>query len=132
MAVQIPEPPVATSGTATRTAAWPVIGHEAVIHALARDLAAQRLRHAYLFTGPAAIGKHTQNNTMKHGIQITTTQDGAWSVSQLVQKTPNGEFTRANPNKTVFIDYADPTAAAKLLESIAAGLRGKLGKKATR
>ena len=69
---------------------------------------------------------------MKHGIQITTTQDGAWSVSQLVQKTPNGEFTRANPNKTVFIDYADPTAAAKLLESIAAGLRGKLGKKATR
>ena len=30
----------------------------AVIHALARDLAAQRLRHAYLFTGPAAIDLH--------------------------------------------------------------------------
>ena len=69
MAVQIPEPPVATFRTATRTAAWPVIGHEAVIHALARDLAAQRLRHAYLFTGPAAIGKHTLAIAFAQAIQ---------------------------------------------------------------
>ncbi len=69
MAVQIPEPPVATFRTTTRTAAWPVIGHEAVIHALARDLAAQRLRHAYLFTGPAAIGKHTLAIAFAQAIQ---------------------------------------------------------------
>lgn len=66
---------------------------------------------------------------MKYGAQITTTQDGAWSISQLVQKTPNGGYNRANPNKTVFIDYADPVASAKLLEAIGAALRGKLGKK---
>lgn len=66
---------------------------------------------------------------MKHGVQITTTQDGAWSVSQLIQKTPNGEFTRTNPNKTVFIDYEDPAASLKLLEAIGKSLRGKLGKK---
>ena len=68
---------------------------------------------------------------MKHGVQITTTQDGAWSVSQLVQRTPNGEFTRMNPNKTVFIDYSNPAASQKLLEAIGQSLRGKLGKKAT-
>jgi hypothetical protein len=69
---------------------------------------------------------------MKYGAQITTTADGAWSVSQLVQKTSNGEYTRMNPNKTVFIDYSDPAAAAELLQALTASLRGKLGKKATR
>jgi len=69
---------------------------------------------------------------MKYGAQITPTADGTWSVSQLVQKTPNGEYTRMNPNKTVFIDYSHATAAADLLKAIAASLRGKLGKKATR
>ena len=68
---------------------------------------------------------------MKYGVQITTTQDGAWSVSQLVQRTPNGEFNRMNPNKTVFIDYSDPTASIRLLEAITQSLRGKLGRKPT-
>ena len=67
---------------------------------------------------------------MKYGVQITTTQDGAWSASQLVQKRPNGEFTRANPNRTVFIVHEDPAASQKLLEAIGRALRGKLGKKA--
>ena len=67
---------------------------------------------------------------MKHGVQITTTKDGAWSVSQLVQKTPNGEFTRTNPNKTIFLDHDNPASAAKLLEAIGQALNGKLGKKA--
>ena len=68
----VPEAPrlqLANMNTAIRTRAWPVIGHEAVIHALARDLAAQRLRHAYLFTGPAAIGKHTLATAFAQAIQ---------------------------------------------------------------
>lgn len=69
---------------------------------------------------------------MKYGAQISTTADNSWSVSQLVQKIPNGEYTRMNPNKTVFIDYADPSAATELLKAITASLRGKLGKKTTR
>jgi len=38
---------------------WDVIGHEWAVDLLRRDLAQGRLRHAYLFTGPAGIGKRT-------------------------------------------------------------------------
>lgn len=66
---------------------------------------------------------------MKYGVQITTTKDGGWSASQLVQRTTNGEYTRTRPNKTVFFDHEDPAASQKLLEAIGRALCGKLGKK---
>ncbi|HWZ17327.1 MAG TPA: DNA polymerase III subunit delta' [Ktedonobacteraceae bacterium] len=36
---------------------WNIIGHEHAINTLRRALLAQRVRHAYLFTGPEHIGK---------------------------------------------------------------------------
>src|SRR6266516_1073832 len=36
---------------------WNIVGHEPTINILRRALAAQRVRHAYLFTGPERIGK---------------------------------------------------------------------------
>jgi DNA polymerase-3 subunit delta' len=36
-----------------------VIGHEWLVQALRRDLAHDRVRHAYLFTGPEGVGKRT-------------------------------------------------------------------------
>ncbi len=39
--------------------AWNVIGHEWAVNLLQRDLAHDRVRHAYLFTGPAGVGKRT-------------------------------------------------------------------------
>ena len=36
---------------------WNTVGHEHTINTLRRMLAAQRVRHAYLFTGPEHIGK---------------------------------------------------------------------------
>lgn len=39
--------------------AWDLIGHGWAVELLGRDLAAGRLRHAYLFTGPEGIGKRT-------------------------------------------------------------------------
>ena len=36
---------------------WNIIGHDHAINTLRRMLAAQRVRHAYLFTGPEHIGK---------------------------------------------------------------------------
>src|SRR4051794_20609653 len=35
---------------------WSVIGHEWEVEMLRRDIASDRTRHAYLFTGPAEIG----------------------------------------------------------------------------
>src|SRR6266480_7452029 len=36
---------------------WNIVGHQHAINTLRRALAAQRVRHAYLFTGPERIGK---------------------------------------------------------------------------
>ena len=36
---------------------WNIVGHEQAINTLRRALLAQRVRHAYLFTGPEHIGK---------------------------------------------------------------------------
>ena len=38
---------------------WDLIGHDWLVERLHRDLAQQRVRHAYLITGPAGIGKRT-------------------------------------------------------------------------
>jgi DNA polymerase-3 subunit delta' len=38
---------------------WGIVGHEWAVQLLAGDLAAGRLRHAYLFAGPPGIGKRT-------------------------------------------------------------------------
>jgi len=38
---------------------WTVIGHDWAVGMLQHDLAADRVSHAYLFTGPAGIGKRT-------------------------------------------------------------------------
>lgn len=39
--------------------AWDVLGHTWAVDILRRDLAHDRLKHAYLFTGPEGVGKRT-------------------------------------------------------------------------
>jgi DNA polymerase III subunit delta' len=41
------------------TTDWPVVGHRWALELLARSLNHNRLRHAYLITGPAGVGKTT-------------------------------------------------------------------------
>ncbi len=38
---------------------WPIVGHEWAVALLAKAIADNRLSHAYLFTGPAQVGKTT-------------------------------------------------------------------------
>jgi DNA polymerase-3 subunit delta' len=38
---------------------WPVVGHDWAVHLLERAIESGRLSHAYLFTGPAHVGKTT-------------------------------------------------------------------------
>src|SRR5437763_3317184 len=47
---------VMTTQQTTRSG-WNIVGHEHPIELLRRTLAAQQVRHAYLFTGPEHIGK---------------------------------------------------------------------------
>lgn len=43
----------------TITTSWPIFGHEWAINQLHQAILNRRSRHAYLFTGPASIGKTT-------------------------------------------------------------------------
>jgi len=63
---------------------------------------------------------------MKYGVQITTLSDDSWSVSQLVQKIKNGEFSRTKTQGVIYIDYSNPGADQELLAAIRNGLRGKI------
>ena len=45
------------SGALLQTRDWGIVGHEHTIDLLRRALVAQRVQHAYLFTGPEHIGK---------------------------------------------------------------------------
>ena len=50
---------------------WPVIGHEWAVDQLDRALRHGRMRHAYLFTGPAHIGKTTLARALAAALNCT-------------------------------------------------------------
>ncbi len=50
---------------------WGLYGHDWAVRALARSLAADRVAHAYLFTGPHAIGKTTLARAFAQALQCT-------------------------------------------------------------
>jgi DNA polymerase-3 subunit delta' len=53
---------------------WPVIGHEWAVDQLDRTLRHGRMRHAYLFTGPAQIGKTTLARALAAALNCTGDQ----------------------------------------------------------
>ncbi|MEW5718544.1 MAG: DNA polymerase III subunit delta' [Chloroflexota bacterium] len=50
---------------------WDLYGHDWAIRALARSIATERVAHAYLFTGPHAIGKTTLARKLAQALQCT-------------------------------------------------------------
>jgi DNA polymerase III subunit delta' len=50
------------------TGKWPVIGHENAVDQLSRAVANGRVNHAYLFTGPAGIGRRTLARTFAQAL----------------------------------------------------------------
>src|SRR6266571_1965950 len=54
---------------------WGIIGHEQAIDRLRRTLAAQQIRHAYLFTGPKHIGKTLLAQRFAQTLLCTTSPD---------------------------------------------------------
>ncbi len=50
---------------------WQIVGHDWAVHALARGLAADRVAHAYLFTGPHGIGKTTLARALAQALECT-------------------------------------------------------------
>jgi DNA polymerase III subunit delta' len=59
------------SAAAERAAAhadWGIIGHEAAVEQLAASVAAGRVSHAYLITGPAGVGRTTLALALAHAL----------------------------------------------------------------
>lgn len=50
---------------------WPVLGHDWAVALLRRSLAAGRVAHAYLFTGPPQIGKTTLARALAQALNCT-------------------------------------------------------------
>jgi len=50
---------------------WQVMGHAWAVRALARSLATDRVAHAYLFSGPHAIGKTTLARALAQALECT-------------------------------------------------------------
>ncbi len=48
---------------------WKVVGNETALHQLELDISSQNLAHAYIFSGPPAIGKRTIAVTLAHILQ---------------------------------------------------------------
>lgn len=44
-------------GDTNASQSWDIVGHEHTVNTLRRAIASQRVRHAYLFTGPEHVGK---------------------------------------------------------------------------
>jgi DNA polymerase-3 subunit delta' len=59
----------------TQTPGWNIVGHEHTIDILRRTLAAQQVRHAYLFTGPQRIGKTLLAQRFAQTLLCTGSQD---------------------------------------------------------
>lgn len=50
---------------------WTLIGHEWAVAQLSKSMAHDRLRHAYLVTGPASVGKTTLVQTLAQALNCT-------------------------------------------------------------
>src|SRR5712691_4067533 len=60
----------------TTRSGWNIVGHEHAIDLLRRTLAAQQVRHAYLFTGPEHIGKSLLAHRFAQTLLCTGGPDG--------------------------------------------------------
>ncbi len=74
---------------------WPVIGHEWAVEQLDRALRHSRMRHAYLFTGPAHIGKTTLARAMAAALNCTGDQPpcGHCRACTLIAKDAHADVT---------------------------------------
>lgn len=56
---------------------WNIIGHEWAVRLLQTGVAQDRLKHAYLFTGPEGVGKRTLVNELARALLCANATDGS-------------------------------------------------------
>src|ERR687893_638600 len=76
-------------------AAWPIIGHDLSVAQLAQAAVESRPAHAYLFSGPAHIGKETVARTFAQALLCTNggaRPSGGCRACKLVQANRHPDF----------------------------------------
>jgi DNA polymerase-3 subunit delta' len=80
---------------------WPIYGHRWAVELLARSVETQRLSHAYLFVGPAQIGKRTLAKMFTQAIlcDAERTPCGACRACRLVGADRHPDVHVVDPEK---------------------------------
>ena len=71
---------------------WPIIGHEWAVDLLAQAVTTARLSHAYLFTGPARVGKTTLARTFAQAILCERQTGSACGQCRTCQRIAQGRY----------------------------------------
>ncbi len=86
----------------TTQATWPVIGHERVVRLLQQSIRNERLSHAYLFVGPAGVGKTTLARTLAQAVlcqaeDVATRPCGQCRACQLIAQDRHPDVRMVAP-----------------------------------
>ena len=65
---------------------------------------------------------------VKFGAQVTMTKSGAWSVTQLIQKSPKRPYTVDTHGGVIFVRQSKLDSETKLLTAIQRALAGQIDK----
>lgn len=71
---------------------WPVIGHEWALDLLAQAIRGGRVSHAYLFTGPAQVGKVTLARAFAQALQCENFQDAPCGTCHTCRRVVQGRY----------------------------------------
>ncbi|MCX6029619.1 MAG: DNA polymerase III subunit delta' [Chloroflexi bacterium] len=73
-------------------APWPIIGHEWALDLLAQANRGGRLRHAYLFTGPAQVGKTTLARVFAQALLCEQQTDAPCGACRACKRIGDGRY----------------------------------------
>jgi DNA polymerase-3 subunit delta' len=105
--------------TAARYGAWAVIGHEWATDLLERTIASEHVHHAYLFSGPAQVGKTTVAVAFAQALLCETGASHPCGVCRNCQRIARGRHpdvqTITAEKSTIQIDQIRTMQAAAAL-----------------
>jgi DNA polymerase III subunit delta' len=99
---------------------WPVYGHDWAVAQLQKSLAFGRVRHAYLITGPASIGK----NTLAHAFALALNCTHADEAARPCMQCRSCRLVLSGNHPDMLYSELDPNTGALRIDALRAVMRG--------